>query len=131
MVVPPNELVSVQVPEIGKPDNATEPVDVKHVGCVIVPITGAEGVTGCVFIEALEDTGETQPLAFVTVNVYALPAGKFMKTAVVPDPVCVNPPGEAVIVQLPTEGNPLNATDPIATEHVGWVIVPTTGAVGV
>lgn len=54
-----------------------------------------------------------------------------MKTAVVPDPVCVNPPGEAVIVQLPTEGKPLNETDPVDTEQVGWVVVPITGAVGV
>ena len=64
-------------------------------------------------------------------NVYALPAGKFVKTAEVPDPVCVTLPGEAVIVQLPTEGKPLKATVPEATAHVGWVIVPTTGAVGV
>ena len=46
VVVPPKELVSVQVPELGKPDNATEPVETKHVGCVIVPTTGAVGVTG-------------------------------------------------------------------------------------
>jgi hypothetical protein len=36
-----------------------------------------------------------------------------------------------VNVQVPVDGNELNATLPVATEHVGWVIVPTTGAVGV
>ena len=35
-----------------------------------------------------------------------------------------------LIVQLP-DGNPLNTTLPVATAHVGCVIVPTVGAVGV
>lgn len=43
----------------------------------------------------------------------------------VPDVV---PPGDRVNVHVPDEGNPLSATDPVATVHVGWVIVPTTGA---
>ena len=34
------------------------------------------------------------------------------------------------IVQLP-DGRPLRITLPVASEHVGWVTVPTTGAVGV
>ena len=34
------------------------------------------------------------------------------------------------MVQLPDEGNPLNATDPVGTAHVGWVMTPTNGAVG-
>jgi hypothetical protein len=32
---------------------------------------------------------------------------------------------------VPEDGNPLNATLPVATEHVGWVTVPAAGAVGV
>jgi hypothetical protein len=32
---------------------------------------------------------------------------------------------------VPDEGNPLRATLPVATEQVGWVIVPTEGAEGV
>ena len=40
----------------------------------------------------------------------------------------VIPPG--LIVQFPA-GNPFNTTDPVATVQVGWVIVPTVGAVGV
>ena len=35
-----------------------------------------------------------------------------------------------LMVQFP-EGNPVKTTLPIATEHVGWVIVPTVGAAGV
>ncbi len=40
----------------------------------------------------------------------------------------VIPPG--LIVQLPA-GRPLRATLPVASAQVGWVITPTTGAVGV
>ena len=38
------------------------------------------------------------------------------------------PPG--LIVQFP-EGKPLRITLPVAVAQVGWVIVPTEGAVGV
>ena len=34
-------------------------------------------------------------------------------------------------VQVPVAGNPFNTTLPVETEQVGWVIVPTVGAVGV
>jgi hypothetical protein len=36
-----------------------------------------------------------------------------------------------LIVHVPVAGNPLNATLPVPTLQVGWVIVPTVGAVGV
>jgi hypothetical protein len=49
----------------------------------------------------------------------------------VPVPVVVVPPGVRVKVQLPVAGNPFKITLPVATEQVGWVIVPTVGAVGV
>ena len=48
-----------------------------------------------------------------------------------PLPVIVAPPGLAVTVQIPDAGNPLSATLPVGTPHMGWVIAPTTGAVGV
>jgi hypothetical protein len=48
----------------------------------------------------------------------------------VPVPVVVVPPGVFVKVQLPDDGKPLNTTLPVATAQVGWVIVPTVGAVG-
>jgi hypothetical protein len=50
---------------------------------------------------------------------------------VVPDPAELSPPGLLITVQAPVEGNPLNATLPVATKQVGWVMVPVTGAVGV
>jgi hypothetical protein len=50
---------------------------------------------------------------------------------VVPDPVVVVPPGVLVKVQLPVAGKPPNTTLPVATEQVGWVIVPMVGALGV
>ena len=44
----------------------------------------------------------------------------------VPEPLVL--PG--LITQSP-EGNPLKTTLPVSISQVGWVIVPTTGAVGV
>ena len=49
----------------------------------------------------------------------------------VPDPVIVVTPGVLVSVHVPVAGKPLNTTLPVGTEHVGCVIVPTAGAVGV
>ena len=47
----------------------------------------------------------------------------------VPVPVWVAPPGDAVIVQVPAAGKPLNATLPVVTAQVGSVVAPTIGAV--
>lgn len=49
----------------------------------------------------------------------------------VPVPVVVVPPGVTVIVQVPEAGKPFRITLPVATVHVGWVIVPIVGAEGV
>ena len=49
----------------------------------------------------------------------------------VPEPVVVVPPGLLVKVHVPVAGNPFKTTLPVAREQVGWVIVPTIGAVGV
>jgi hypothetical protein len=51
-----------------------------------------------------------------------------LKVVVVPEPVVVVPPGDAVTVQEPVAGKPLRATDPVETAQVGCVIVPTIGA---
>jgi hypothetical protein len=48
----------------------------------------------------------------------------------VPVPVVVLPPGDLVSVHVPDEGNPVNITLPVPTPQVGWVIVPTAGALG-
>ena len=42
-VIPPG--FNIQLPE-GRPLSTTLPVAVEQVGCVIVPTTGTEGVTG-------------------------------------------------------------------------------------
>jgi hypothetical protein len=42
----------------------------------------------------------------------------------------VVPPGVLVKIQVPVAGKPFNTTLPVATVQVGWVIVPTVGAVG-
>lgn len=67
VVVPPGDLVNVQVPVAGKPLNTTEPVGTVQVGWVGVPAIGAVGgVMFCVIpiLAVLE-----QPLAEVTVTV--------------------------------------------------------------
>ena len=48
-----------------------------------------------------------------------------------PVPLVVAPPGLAVKVQLPVEGNPLNTTLPVVRAQVGCVMVPTVGAAGI
>jgi len=45
-------------------------------------------------------------------------------------PVDVTAPGVLVNVQLPVAGKPFNTTLPVAIAQVGWVMVPTVGAVG-
>ncbi len=49
----------------------------------------------------------------------------------VPEPVVVVPPGDRVKVHVPVAGSPLKITLPVAKAQLGWVIVPTVGAVGV
>ena len=66
--VAPPVAVTVQLPE-GRPLRATLPVAVAQVGCVIVPMIGASGVAGWVFIVALVEATEVQPTELVTVKV--------------------------------------------------------------
>ena len=54
-----------------------------------------------------------------------------MIVVVVPAPVVVIPPGVLVKVQVPDDGKPLNTRLPVETLHVGCVMIPTVGAVGV
>lgn len=114
----------VQLPD-GNPLNTTLPVGTAHVGCVIVPTTGAVGVAGCVLMTTFPDAGDVHPEEFVTVKLYVLAAKPDIVVLVV-DPAIA--PG--LIVQLP-EGKLLKTTLPVASTQVGCVIVPTTGAVGV
>ena len=69
LLTPLGFLVIVQVPDAGNPLRATLPVEVMHVGLVIIPITGAVGVAGCALIVIAADEGEVHPAALVTVKV--------------------------------------------------------------
>jgi len=78
-----------------------------------------------VLITTLVDDKEIHPDAFVTVKVYVPVANP---ETVVLGPLPVMAPG--LMVQSPA-GKPFNTTLPVATEQVGWVIVPIAGAAGV
>lgn len=67
VVIPPGERVTVHVPVAGNPFNTTLPVDRVQVGGVMVPTTGAVGVTGWVLITILADDNDIHPAALVTV----------------------------------------------------------------
>ena len=49
---------------------------------------------------------------------------------VAPVPEVTTLPGLHVIDHVPEAGKPLKLTLAVAKEQLGWVIVPTTGAVG-
>ena len=66
-VVPPGDLVKVHVPVAGNPFKTTLPFGNAQVGCVIVPIVGAVGVSGWALITTLADAVDKHPEALVTV----------------------------------------------------------------
>jgi hypothetical protein len=70
------------------------------------------------------DANEVQPVELVTVNVCE-PATNPVTITVGVEPVML--PG--LTVQFPA-GNPPSTTLPVEIVQVGWVIVPTVGAVG-
>jgi len=130
VVTDPGVLVTVHVPVDGSPLSTTLPVANPQVGWVIVPTTGAVGVTGWALIIMFAVDAETQPSELVTVYVY-VPGASPVIVLVVPLPVEVTDPGVRVSVQVPVAGNPLSGTLPVPDAHVGCTIVPTTGADGV
>ena len=62
---------------------------------------------------------------------YELPAINPDIVLVTPVPTVVIAPGILFKVQVPVAGKPLNTTLAVAKVHVGCVIAPTIGAVGV
>lgn len=88
MVLLPGVRVRVHVPVEGSPLSATLPVESAHVGWVIIPVTGAVGVSGWTFITTLADAGEMHPRALVTVKVY-VPGVSPVMVVLVPEPVVV------------------------------------------
>lgn len=118
-----------QFPDAGKPFKTTAPSGEIHVGCVIVPITGADGLAGIPAIEKLLGN-EVHPSLFVTETEKAVPAVKFDKLNVVPVPVN-ELPGVNANVHVPDVGKPLIFALPVVTTHVGLTIEAIVGAVGV
>lgn len=59
-----------------------------------------------------------------------MPAASNDRVVLLPVPVVVTPPGVLVNVQVPDNGKLLNTTLPVATAHVGCVMIPKVGAVG-
>lgn len=118
VVVPPGDCVSVQVPAEGKPFSTTLPVAILHVGCVIVPTTGAGGDAGAAIITTFPEGWEIHPEELVTVNEY-VPGLIPVTVCTVPEPVIVIPPGFLVSVHVPVDGSPDNITEPDGTLHEG------------
>ena len=81
-------------------------------------------MAGCALITTFAEGDEVHPAAFVTVKLY-VPAANVEIVVVAPVPAIA--PG--LIVQLPA-GKPLRITLPVATAHVGCVMVPTVGMAG-
>jgi hypothetical protein len=93
---------------------------------VTVPTIGAVGATGGALIITSADGFDIHPAAEVTLKLY-VPGIRFEMVALVPVPVIA--PG--LIVHVPVAGRPLSTTLPVVAAHeAGWVIVPTSGAVG-
>jgi hypothetical protein len=129
VVTPPGVRVTVQLPVEGNPFSTTVPVDIAQVGCVIVPITGASGTGGGVFMTTLADAADIHPVALVTVKVY-VPVGRPETVVLDPVPLEITLSGLRVNIHVPEDGNPLRITLPVAKVHVGWVLAPTAGAAG-
>ena len=130
VIEPPGDLVMVQVPDAGNPFNTTLPVATAQVGWLMVPTTGAEGVTGCASMATLDDAAEVHPELLVTLKVKVVAAVSPETVVEVPDPLVLIRAGVLTSVQVPVAGKPLTTTLPVATEQVGWVMVPTTGVAG-
>lgn len=122
IVIAPGLRVSVQVPDAGKPLSITDP-GTMQVGWVIVPTTGAGGVTGGAFTVTLVP-GEIHPDALLDVKLY------------VPGVTPVNTPVVFVYVVVPLilKDNPVVAEVtlivPVAVIQVGCVTA-VSGAVGI
>ena len=111
----PSDLVSVHVPDEGSPLRTILPVAKLQVGCVIVPIVGAD--TDGELIVTLADGAEAQCEVFETTHLYD-PDKSPDIVVLAPVPV-VTIPSVLVNVHVPVEGKPLNTTLPVGTEQEG------------
>ena len=113
----PGEPVIVHGPVSGRPPRLTMPVAIVHVGLVVMPGTGACGVTGWGSIVTGSDGSEVHPEEFVTVKVY-VPASSPSIVEFVPVPLLVSP--EVIVsVQVPVPGRLPIKTLPVAVVHEG------------
>jgi hypothetical protein len=105
VVIPPGFRVNVQVPVAGKPFNTTLPVAREHVGCVIVPTAGGEGigltVTVTIVLDGLEQPSGLSASAKYEV-VFVGVTGKSSLLALVPRDV---PPVPVIyhLIEFPFE----------------------------
>jgi len=67
VVFPPGLLVRVQLPVAGSPFSTTLPLATPQVGWVMIPISGADGVTGWVLIITGAVAAEVHATSFVIV----------------------------------------------------------------
>ena len=130
VVVPPGVLVNVHVPVAGKPFKTTLPVATAQAGCPIISTVGAIGIAGWALITTFADSNEVSPDALVTLNAKD-PVASPVIVLLVPVPVVVIPSGVLVNVQVPVGGKSFKTTLPVASSHVGCVIIPAVGVVGV
>ena len=93
-------------------------------------ITSVGNGPGWGLITTSADTDEVQPPELVTVKLYE-PGFSPLIVTEVPVELRVMLPGNRVRVHVPVAGRPLSTTLPVGKSHVGWVIVPGMGGVGV
>ncbi|AUX18787.1 hypothetical protein [Flavobacterium columnare] len=62
---PLGDVIIVHGSDVGKPFKVTLPVEVIQFGCVIAPVIGADGVTGCVLIVIVVAACAVQVLSVV------------------------------------------------------------------
>ncbi len=92
-------------------------------------MVGVGGVAGWALMTTLADELEVHPRVSVTVKV-KVPVGIPLMVVLAAVPVVVTPPGFLLTVQVPLVGRVHRTTLPVARVQVGWVMVPTIGAVG-
>ena len=93
--ISPGVRIIVHVPVEGKPVRLTLPVGVSRVGCIMVPITGADGTGGGPGIITSPEGPDTHPASLVKVKLY-VPGSRSVTVTLVPVPFILTCSGVAV-----------------------------------